>query len=197
MAVASDTQTRRRRSARAASRSNGRQAKDGTVEISRKDLKELVDALRSARDGELSVRLSEKSGAMGDVAKAYNQLADRREGLTRELGRVSKVIGREGRMTERAQLRGAKGSWAGAIGSVNSMIEDLVRPTIEVGRAYMASQSQILLKVVFPALARVEAKAAFERLLGQSRPLRLAGEAAWRPGINLRSLAQLPVAFRP
>ena len=119
---------------RAASRSNGRQAKDGTVEISRKDLKELVDALRSARDGELSVRLSEKSGAMGDVAKAYNQLADRREGLTRELGRVSKVIGREGRMTERAQLRGAKGSWAGAIGSVNSMIEDLVRPTIEVGR---------------------------------------------------------------
>src|SRR5207253_2476326 len=45
-----------------------------------------------------------------------------------------KVIGREGRMTERAELKGVKGSWADSVDSVNSMIEDLVRPTIEVSR---------------------------------------------------------------
>src|SRR2546426_392596 len=71
---------------------------------------------------------------MGDLAKAFNGLAARREGLTNELSRVSKVIGREGRMTERASLKNAKGSWAESVDSVNSMIDDLVRPTIEVSR---------------------------------------------------------------
>jgi HAMP domain-containing protein/CheY-like chemotaxis protein/signal transduction histidine kinase len=81
------------------------------------------------------VRLpAQMNGLMGDVAKAFNQLSEQREGLTNELERVSKVIGREGRMTERGQLRGAKGSWAESVDSVNSMIEDLVRPTIEVSR---------------------------------------------------------------
>jgi HAMP domain-containing protein/signal transduction histidine kinase/DNA-binding response OmpR family regulator len=126
--AASEPRTRRRRAA-------SREPANGTVEIRRQDLQELLDALRSARDGEIGVRLpAQKSGVMGDVAKAFNGLAERREALTTELGRVSKVIGREGRMTERAQLRGAKGSWAESVDSVNSMIDDLVRPTIEVSR---------------------------------------------------------------
>ena len=116
-------------------RLDGRAADNGTVEIKKKDLQELLDALRAARDGEVGMRLSaQKSGVMGDVAKAFNGLAERREGLTDELGRVSKVIGREGRMTERAKLKNAKGSWADSVDSVNSMIDDLVRPTIEVSR---------------------------------------------------------------
>ncbi len=83
----------------------------------------------------MGVRLSpQKSGVMGDVAKTFNSLAERREGLTDELARVSKVIGREGRMTERAKLKNARGSWADSMASVNSMIDDLVRPTIEVSR---------------------------------------------------------------
>src|SRR5205085_2793679 len=104
---------------------------NGTIEVKKQDLQRLLDALRSARDGETGVRLAaQQNGPLGDVAKAFNQLSERREALTDELGRVSKVIGREGRMTERAQLKGVKGSWAGSIDSVNSMIDDLVRPTI-------------------------------------------------------------------
>src|SRR5919205_3141860 len=127
VAVAPERPPRRRRSPRPA-------AADGVVEVSKSDLQELVTALRAARDGEARVRLGAKSGAMGDVAKAFNQLAERREGLTGELGRVAKVIGREGRMTERALPRGAKGTWAEAIACVNSLIDDLVRPTNEVAR---------------------------------------------------------------
>ncbi len=127
--------TRRRTGADRAPARNDRARSNGTVEIKKQDLQELLEALRSARDGETGVRLpARKSGVMGDVARAFNQLADRREGLQDELGRVSKVIGREGRMTERAHLKGAKGSWAESIDSVNSMIDDLVRPTIEVSR---------------------------------------------------------------
>src|SRR5919204_529274 len=112
----------------------GRAVTDGTVEISKQDLQELVDALRRARNGETNVRLSPMSGAMGDVAKVFNQLAERREAITNELKRVSRVIGREGRMTERAALRGAKGSWKDTVDSVNTIVEDLVRPTVEVAR---------------------------------------------------------------
>jgi HAMP domain-containing protein/CheY-like chemotaxis protein len=126
--AASETQTRSRRA-------TGRAPANGTVEISKQDLQELLDALRSARDGESGVRLpAQKRGIMGDVAKGFNDLAERREGLAAELSRVSKVIGREGRMTERAQLKGAKGTWADSVNAINSMIEDLVRPTIEVSR---------------------------------------------------------------
>jgi HAMP domain-containing protein len=127
--------TKKRRAPSRAPATNRRATDGATVEIKKKDLQELLDALRSARDGETGVRLpAQKSGVMGDVAKAFNGLAERREGLTGELGRVSKVIGREGRMTERAQLKNVKGSWAESINSVNSMIDDLVRPTIEVSR---------------------------------------------------------------
>jgi HAMP domain-containing protein/CheY-like chemotaxis protein/signal transduction histidine kinase len=134
--AAPEPKTRERRAQKRSAPALNRRATDGvTVEIKKKDLQELLEALRSARDGETGVRLSaQKSGVMGDVAKAFNGLAERREGLTNELSRVSRVIGREGRMTERALLKNAKGSWAESIRSVNSMIDDLVRPTIEVSR---------------------------------------------------------------
>jgi HAMP domain-containing protein/CheY-like chemotaxis protein/signal transduction histidine kinase len=133
--AAPEPETRKRRAPSRAPARNRRADDGATVEIKKKHLQELLEALRSARDGETRVRLSaQTSGVMGDVAKAFNGLAERREGLTNELSRVSRVIGREGRMTERAELKNAKGSWAESISSVNSMIDDLVRPTIEVSR---------------------------------------------------------------
>ena len=133
--AAPEPETRKRRAPSRAPARNRRADDGATVEIKKKHLQELLEALRSARDGETGVRLSaQTSGVMGDVAKAFNGLAERREGLTNELSRVSRVIGREGRMTERAGLKNAKGSWAESISSVNSMIDDLVRPTIEVSR---------------------------------------------------------------
>src|SRR5205085_860416 len=48
------------------------------------------------------------------------------------------IIGREGRMTERARLTGTGGAWQTAIGSINGLIDDLVRPTTEVARVIVA-----------------------------------------------------------
>jgi CheY-like chemotaxis protein/signal transduction histidine kinase/HAMP domain-containing protein len=116
-------------------KSRQKRAAKGTVQIPKQELRLLLDALRSAKDGEVGLRLTpQNGGVMGDVAQAFNQLAERREALTDELKRVSKVIRREGKMTERAQLESAKGSWGESIDSLNSLIEDLVRPTIEVSR---------------------------------------------------------------
>src|SRR6202046_5936460 len=41
-------------------------------------------------------------------------------------------------MTERVKLRDAGGAWATSIDSLNSLIDDLVRPTTEVARVIVA-----------------------------------------------------------
>src|SRR5205823_4920794 len=67
-----------------------------------------------------------------------NELMERNDGMARELVRVGRIIGREGRMTERAALADAPGSWATSIDSLNALIDDLVRPTTEVARVIVA-----------------------------------------------------------
>ena len=73
-------------------------------------------------------------GPLAPVAAALNALVERNQQVTRELVRISKVVGREGRINERANVGGAPGSWAEKIGAVNELIDNLARPTIEVAR---------------------------------------------------------------
>jgi cytochrome P450 len=48
------------------------------------------------------------------------------------------------------------------------------------------------------ALARVEGKIAFERLLGRIAKIELTtNQVAWRPGINFRALVELPITVKP
>ncbi len=44
----------------------------------------------------------------------------------------------KGKMTERAALKGVSGTWAVSVDSVNTLIEDLARPTTEVARVITA-----------------------------------------------------------
>jgi HAMP domain-containing protein/signal transduction histidine kinase/DNA-binding response OmpR family regulator len=99
------------------------------------DLSELLRALKAATDGDFSVRLSErKSGQLGEVARAFNQLVERNAQATKELARVGRLVGREGKMGERVVLTDARGGWAEKAASVNGLIADLSRPTTEVAR---------------------------------------------------------------
>ena len=96
-------------------------------------------ALRAARDGDFSVRLPVRGrGLAGELASEFNELVATNDRMARELVRVARIIGREGRMTERATLDGAGGAWATNIESANSLIDDLVRPTTEVARVIEA-----------------------------------------------------------
>jgi HAMP domain-containing protein/CheY-like chemotaxis protein/signal transduction histidine kinase len=47
---------------------------------------------------------------------------------------VSRVVGREGHLTQRADVPGVVGGWSTIISSVNTLIDDLVRPTTEMAR---------------------------------------------------------------
>ncbi|QRM30949.1 HAMP domain-containing protein [Microvirga sp. VF16] len=99
------------------------------------DPKLLLKTLRAFRKGDFSIRLpSDLTGIDGEIAEAFNDIADLNQGLAQELERVAKVVGKEGRIEERGRLAGATGCWSECVDSVNAMIGDIVQPTVEVAR---------------------------------------------------------------
>jgi HAMP domain-containing protein/CheY-like chemotaxis protein/signal transduction histidine kinase len=117
-------------------RQNGNEPAARSAEtIAVADLEPLLAALEAAGRGERGLRLPARgSGIAARLARAFNELARTREQTTDELVRVATLIAREGRLTERAEVRNATGTWKEQLEAVNTMIEDLVRPTTEVAR---------------------------------------------------------------
>ena len=98
-------------------------------------VRQLLAALRAANAGDFDLRLPEGQGGLsGELAKAYNDLADRRVELRGGAAARPRVVNREGRLTERVTLPRYRGAWRETVAAVNSMIDDLVRPTTEIAR---------------------------------------------------------------
>jgi HAMP domain-containing protein/CheY-like chemotaxis protein len=108
-------------------------SRNGSSSLTDAQLERLVAALRAAANGDFTVRLRAE-GPLAEVASAFNALVERNQLVTKEFTRVSRVVGREGRINQRADAAGAPGSWAEKIGAVNELIDNLARPTIEVAR---------------------------------------------------------------
>lgn len=103
------------------------------------ELGDLRDALRSLKAGDFSARiLPGEHRVTKEMANAFNDVAAMLEGTSEEFVRVSKVVGRDGEMMERAQLKGAQGGWSSQVESFNALIGDLVRPSTEVARVIIA-----------------------------------------------------------
>jgi HAMP domain-containing protein/signal transduction histidine kinase/CheY-like chemotaxis protein len=109
-----------------------------SVDVGTRDVTDLLAMLNSLCAGDFGVRLEPREGVMGQVVERANALAALNERRTRELVRASRVIGREGRMTERLDEVGSDGDWSTGAAAVNSLIDDLVRPTTEVARVIAA-----------------------------------------------------------
>jgi HAMP domain-containing protein len=99
------------------------------------DRRQLVSALRALRRGDFSVRLPEEvDGVDGEIASIFNEVVSLNEEMTQEFERLSKVVGKEGKISQRGRVKNARGGWESAIRSVNELIEDMVQPTAEVSR---------------------------------------------------------------
>ena len=84
---------------------------------------------------EISPRLpADWPGIEGRIAEAFNQTIVREEIISREVRRLSATVGKEGRLKQRMSLPGAVGDWAVKADSINTLIDDLVRPTVDVAR---------------------------------------------------------------
>ncbi|MFL6773681.1 MAG: GAF domain-containing protein, partial [Sphingomicrobium sp.] len=99
------------------------------------DRRQLVSALRALRRGDFSVRLPEEvDGVDGEIASLFNEVVGMNDAITKEFERLSKVVGKEGKITQRARVRGASGGWDTKLRAVNELIDDMVQPTAEVSR---------------------------------------------------------------
>ncbi|MGW3631673.1 HAMP domain-containing protein [Streptomyces sp. NPDC005122] len=118
---------------------NQRTPRNGTTEVDSAALNRLLAALVSMRDGNFRKRLTVSGdGVMSEIAAVFNEVADRNLHLTGELSRVRRMVGREGKLTERLETGACEGSWGAAIDASNALVDDLVRPVSEVGRVLSA-----------------------------------------------------------
>ncbi|HEV7711345.1 MAG TPA: HAMP domain-containing protein, partial [Asanoa sp.] len=103
-----------------------------------RQLAELSDALRRVARGDLKVRLPRRAGQTGEVADAFNDVVAMQERQHLDVRRIARIVGRDGRLTERLDEEGYDGSWAESQRAINSLIDDLGRPTTEIARVIVA-----------------------------------------------------------
>src|SRR5262245_40916574 len=95
----------------------------------------ILAAVAAFRDGDFSARLPLTwPGIEGRIAEAFNQTIAQEERIADEVTRLSITVGKEGRLKQRLSLPVAVGGWAEKTHSINTLIDDLVRPTTEVAR---------------------------------------------------------------
>src|SRR6266403_1123245 len=107
------------------SQSNGNELDNG----------QLLAALMAFKRGDFSARLPEDwTGVPGKIADTFNVVIEANQRMTCELERIGRVVGKEGRIAQRASIGEVTNSWSDAIGSINNLIGDLVQPTSEMAR---------------------------------------------------------------
>jgi HAMP domain-containing protein len=99
------------------------------------DARVLLDVLARVKGGDFSARMPlDWIGLQGKVADGFNDVIIANQVFEAELARVSRVVGKQGELSQRVILGGSTRSWSGSVESVNSLIDALVRPTSETQR---------------------------------------------------------------
>jgi len=121
--------------ARNGSRENGHENGFERETHSDLDSRQVLQALARMKKGDFSVRLPmEWTGLAGKVADTFNDLADQMEHSTEDLNRISRVVGREGKLGERLPTGEVAGGWKERVDAVNTLITCLVYPISETAR---------------------------------------------------------------
>ncbi|MGN7723680.1 HAMP domain-containing protein [Chitinophaga sp. 22620] len=98
------------------------------------DPSQLLQVLTEVRNGNFAVRMpADKTGLNGKICDLMNEIIFLNETLVDELHVARNTIGKQGKLNHRVMMpRTARGSWHNAVGSINTLISDLVHPTIEI-----------------------------------------------------------------
>src|SRR5271169_2354301 len=95
----------------------------------------LLKTLIAFKNGNFSVRMPvDQTGVSGKIADTLNDILDLNQSMVREYERISRAVGKEGKINQRASIGFTSGDWARCFESVNSLIGDLVQPSTEVAR---------------------------------------------------------------
>ncbi len=166
----------------------------------RRDANVLLSTLIAFKRGNFSVRMPvDQTDLEGKIADALNDILELNQKMVSEFERISRAVGKDGKITQRASIGSVTGAWADCVESVNSLIGDLVQPSTEVARVIGAvakgdlSQNHVARSGRAPAARRVSAHGArgqhhggaveFVRVRSNSRGARSGdGRQAGRPG---------------
>ena len=105
--------------------------------------------MQAVKNGDFSVRLpGDWTGLHGKIADTFNEIVTANASMARELERVGTTVGKQGKTRQRVRFGSPAGAWGGMETSVNTLIDDLLRPTTEVTRALEAVAKGDLLQTV-------------------------------------------------
>jgi HAMP domain-containing protein/signal transduction histidine kinase/CheY-like chemotaxis protein len=95
----------------------------------------LLKTLIAFKKGNFSVRMPvDQIGVAGKIADTLNDILELNQKMVSEFDRISRAVGKDGKITQRVSIGSANGAWAECVESVNSLIGDLVQPSTEVAR---------------------------------------------------------------
>src|SRR5437588_117303 len=99
------------------------------------DSKLLLKVLTAFKKGDFEVRMPvDQAGLTGKINDTLNEIFELNQRMTDEFQRISRAVGKEGKITQRASIGTTTGAWSDTMDSVNSLIGDLVQPSTEVAR---------------------------------------------------------------
>ena len=108
---------------------------EGGAAVDGLDRRHLLKVLTRLKKGDFTVRLEPGvPGVDARIADTFNEVVELNQRMSLELARLSDLVGKQGRISERASLGDVQGSWASSVRSVNTLIGDLARPTIDTSR---------------------------------------------------------------
>ena len=106
-----------------------------SVDTDQLDTKRLLQVLVSIKQGDFSVRLPAGwTGLDGKIADTLNDIIEMIADSAKEFERVRRVVGEEGKLSQRAAMPSGGGAWKSRINAINELIDNLVRPTTEMAR---------------------------------------------------------------
>src|ERR1700722_16380932 len=101
----------------------------------RRDANVLLNTLIAFKRGNFSVRMPvDQTGLEGKIADTLNDVLEINQKMVSEFERISRAVGKDGKITQRASIGSVAGAWTECVESVNSLIGDLVQPSTEVAR---------------------------------------------------------------
>src|SRR5437868_7547350 len=95
--------------------------------------RQLLKVLTEVKNGNFSVRMPiDEVGLNGKICDTMNDIIALNERMMFEFTKAGNIIGKQGKLTQRIEVPNAKGTWGTGVDSLNTLISDLVHPTIEI-----------------------------------------------------------------
>ncbi|MFY9153953.1 MAG: HAMP domain-containing protein [Prolixibacteraceae bacterium] len=103
------------------------------------DPKELLKILTAVKKGDFTVRLPEDlTGIDGKIADTLNGIIEINQKVSNAVIKISDNVGKTGKLSQRIKISDENDAWSDTVSSINSLIDDLSFPVIEMTRVINA-----------------------------------------------------------